>query len=124
MCLFFAAEEAEAARRAHEEHWEKAKEHGERAKEVTSYETNQRLERQGATTTTTSTTPSSQTRTGGQEGVPSALSDVVQPSGQEQGGDGSRPAETGATDLSKTLPEHPSKTKAGGVELPAEEVRK
>ena len=79
----------------------------------------------GATTTRTATKGTTGTATKGTAGgeVPSALEDIVQPSGQGTGGSGGRVAETGATDLSKTVPSRPKETKAGGVTMPVEESK-
>lgn len=136
--IFFAssAAEVEAARRSQAEHWEKAKKHGDTAKQVSSEESTRRMEqvegtkatsytsstKETSTATGTKTGTTTRTTEGGTAGeVPSALSDIVQPAGQGTGGSGGRASETGATDLSKTVPSRPRETKAGGVSLPVEE---
>ncbi|KAL4524299.1 hypothetical protein Ndes2526B_g00315 [Nannochloris sp. 'desiccata'] len=124
--------EVEAARRAQSEHWEKAKQHGDAAKGVSSQEAAQRLEiAEGKTTTTgsTTTTTSGQRQGQGQaqgqvggEGpssfpVPEVIQDFV-PSPDIEKIEG--PDTIVATDLHKTVPSLPHETHAGHVTLPVE----
>lgn len=111
-------EEMEAAKRAQAEHWEKAKSYGDTAKQMTEDQATHEMKNlEVSKERTVSKEESSQ-------GVPPALADITQPAGEgTTKATGARPAETGATDLSKTVPKRPHETSAAGVKLPVEKVR-